>query len=701
MPRLTSTTLALSLAATLLLAATPWATVSAAPSVTVESSDPLSLQITEMTPTVLRGTGDVTVSGTVTNTTEETWTGVNVAPFRSAYPITDSATLQAAAELPDDSYVGDRLTAVESITTVESLAPGETATFTTRMPRSTVGRAQGIYWVGVHASGQTETIPRDEITDGRARTFLPVHTSDARPLPAALLLELRHPVILDPDGALADPQSWLPLLESGGALHDVVRAGADADDRPVTWLVDPAVPAAVRQLARGNPARSLQPVPSDDNTPPDTDEAPADTVDGDEDLAAVRAAATTWLTLFDEAMTHGEVLALPYGDVDASALATTHADLLAAAHARSAAVLESFGISSTPALDSVDGHLSSDAVRSAGTGSVVLLSENAVNVGDSGPVPNAVSLLGSTVATLAPGIRAGGPGPAPAGNAVAVRQRVASEVVLRALTDDRSPLFVQPPPEWDAESGADELYRLFDARGLRMRTVTDLLVDAEPVPTQTLMFADEHADALVGAAAVRAAQRLVDRGTLLESVLVNSAAVDDQVLDATLLHLSQHTRGDTGAVRARLDDTRGAVDAWLNSIRISGPASVTLSGASGRIGATVVNDLPVPVRVNVEVESSDTLTVEVPNSVRLSPESRHRLLLDAEATQQGVQSLTLRATDKNGEPVGEEATFPVRSSEVTGVLWLMIGGGAVILFGAIIARLFRRGLVARRAQGVE
>src|SRR5690606_28310334 len=91
----------------------------------------------------------------------------------------------------------------------------------------------------------------------------------------------------------------------------------------------------------------------------------------------------------------------------------------------------------------------------------------------------------------------------------------------------------------------------------------------------------------------------------------------------------------------------------------------------------------------------DALSVEVPNPVRLAPESRRRLLLETTSTREGIQVLTLRVSDAEGEPLGSQTSFPVRASEIGRLLWFIMGGGALILFGAIGLRLYRRGLASR------
>src|SRR5690606_2790805 len=193
-------------------------------------ADPLTLRIEQMTPAVLTTPRDVVISGTVTNDSDETWTEINVAPFVAASPITDSSTLVAAAALPDDEFVGERLTQPEIIHKIASLAPGESVPFTTRIPEGGVSSTPGVYWVGVHASGVTETQSRDDFTDGRARTFLPVAPEGVRPLPTALVVPMGASIKHTPDGRVDDVSSWATLLGPGGRLAGLLDVADEADE---------------------------------------------------------------------------------------------------------------------------------------------------------------------------------------------------------------------------------------------------------------------------------------------------------------------------------------------------------------------------------------------------------------------------------------------------------------------------------------
>lgn len=680
--------------------------------------EPLQLDISELSPSVLRDGSDVTIEGTLTNASEETWTTVNVHSFVGDAPITDAAALAAAAETPTDEYVGERIVEPGTFVTIPSIAPGESVPFTAVVPRAYIGFTDGVQWVGVHAMGTSDSQPSDTFADGRARSFLPVVQGKVKPLKASLVLPLRAAVHHRPDGSVSNAAAWARRLGPGGRLHNLLTAGREAGDRPVTWLVDPAVPHAVERLAAGNPPRSIAPVPgaegddgqgedgegvpeteqpaepSEDPSPTATPPAEPEDVSPAEEAAA--AAAEAWLAILQAELSDHPVLALPFGDLDVSAVQEVDDELYLRAVQRSTEVMDGLGIPSAPALSAPDGYLSPRAIESASPGTLVLLTDQALVDPEGGSVPSTGTLLGQTFATTSSGVAAGGPGPEPAGGPVAVRQRVVSEAALQLLAGDDSPLVIVPPPSWDPASSV-ELYDSFDDGLLRLRPLGDVVdASAAPQPPETLVYTDEQAARQLPADNVRSAQLLVGTATRLESILTRPSTVVAQVGDVALTDLSYFSRRSPDTARLRTIRSRSALSSMLASVRIDGPPSVILSGDQGSFGVTVSNGLGVPVTVHVTAETDGSVDVSDPPPVELAPQSRRRLRLAATTTQQGTRTVTVKVTDAEGTPLGDSASFPLRSAQVSGIFWVIMAGGMVMLFGAIVVRLVRRVRAARR-----
>src|SRR5262245_12240386 len=156
-----------------------------------EDDAPLSVSIDQLSPSTIPATGSVRVSGFVTNDDTETWSTINVRPFISTTPLTTPDQLAEAAALPPDAIVGERINDERHKDFMEELAPGESMPYTVSVPRKLLHvSTPGVYWFGVHALGENAE-GRDDIADGRARTFLPL-VPDGRPgeEPASIVIPL-------------------------------------------------------------------------------------------------------------------------------------------------------------------------------------------------------------------------------------------------------------------------------------------------------------------------------------------------------------------------------------------------------------------------------------------------------------------------------------------------------------------------------
>ena len=71
------------------------------------AAEPLAVTIDTLNPSVIPESGNVTITGTVTNTTTETWLGVNLYPLASdSLSMTSVAELDAAAQALPEQVIG-------------------------------------------------------------------------------------------------------------------------------------------------------------------------------------------------------------------------------------------------------------------------------------------------------------------------------------------------------------------------------------------------------------------------------------------------------------------------------------------------------------------------------------------------------------------------------------------------------------------
>ncbi|KAA1426755.1 DUF6049 family protein [Nocardioides antri] len=678
---------------------------------------PLLVTIDDLTPGEVPDRGPVVVTGSVINRDVETWTGVALYPFINAGdcpacppPITTAAELVAAAETDPDALVGNRIVDVSA--QIDSLAPGEVATYSIRIPRRLLPvTSPGIYWFGVHALGASESKPDDEFADGRARTFLPYvprgRDGIRGQVDTAVVVPLRFRVQHRQNGALARPQEWLDAYEPIGELGGPLAFGSAAFGQSVSWLVDPAVLDAVRRLRRGNPPRDLGPEPSDADEDGDGEsESPAEgaKAEAEEDETQendpVAEASGEWLDSVEVALRGEEVLALPYGDIDMSATPEWMPALYPLSRERAGDVLSSWETETEPVVASPGGYLDPSGIPSIDDDSTLLVTDRMFEAPE---FRRGAPVVGEyddhAIVATSYGAATGGPGPEPRLSPVSFRQRVLSEAALRLIGQGpRHPLVVMVPRTIDS-AGAAAFWSGLDASWLNLTTLADATDRPRtPVEPDALSYPEDQETAELDSTVFYEAERLIDSGATLQNLLTEAERTASDVRDEALTGASYHFRTEPTVTADRLSRSRTWIDRRLRSVVIEGPPGVTLSGADGTFAVTVTNNLDRPVTVHLVAESEDDrVSVDVGDPVVLAADSRTTLALPAHARRTGVHNVTLSVTDVDGTPLGSSAEVPIRSGQVSEVIWVIIGSGVGILFVAIGLRLFRRIRRHRRA----
>jgi hypothetical protein len=668
----------------------------------------LSVTIDALSPSYLPANGPVRVNGTLTNNTDEAWVAINLHLFVGSTPITSSGELAEATDLDPAEPVGDRITAPGTFDTVTSLQPGASAQFSIKVSRSDLGVTQpGVYWFGVHALGQSSE-PRDDIADGRARTFLPLVPRGSGSVNTALVIPIRREVRYAPGGRIIDVHGWARTLESGGSLRSLVDFGAAAGSRPVTWLLDPAVPDAVRDLVGGNPPRPLDetvPVPpepgstSPSSEPSGSGGAASPTTEAEEapegaPQNAASAPGAAWLARLRETLGDGDqVLTLPYGDLDVSAAAQREPDMYELARRRTGEVLASWDIDSAPAISSPSGYLRPQALQMVDRRSTTLVTDQMFG----SPAPAVARVSDRTVTVTASGAAQGGPGPDDPLGMIAMRQQILSEAALRLLGPGEQPLVVMLPPDWNPR-GPVGFFSGLDVPWLNLTDVDSATTErGDRVGTDELDYPESQEVRELDAANFASADALIKTGETLDQVLVRNDRVGDEVLSEALNGLSFSSREHVDASRAEADRSKQYISRQLSSIRVDAPPAVTLSSTTGRFSATIANNLDHPVRVRVESLADEPLTIGDTAPIEIAAGGRSSVLLEAATTQLGVHNVELIVTAEDGTPLGSTAALPVRSAQVSQVIWLILGTGVGLLFGAIVVRLVRRVRRARAA----
>ena len=706
---------------------------------------PLRVTITSMTPGSLPATGRIRITGTVTNRTDETWTDISLYAFAGdsiddvpVEPMRTPAALAAAMDTPYDEVVGERLVDEGGRNgEVAELAPGAEAEYRITVPASAIEVSRpGVYWFGVHALGTSSTSPPGDATaDGRARTFLPyVPPRIDEPVQVALVVPVTTPVQYDANGSVSGVDSWTQALGPGGRLSNLLDLG-EGTGGPVTWLVDPALVDAVARLAAGNPPRSLGPArragggtegtdgtspsgpatpggePTDPADPDLTDPAlsdpdltdPGSGEEGEEGTDGAAApeptpsvrAASDWLERLRDALGGDEVLTLPYGNIDVAAVLDTEPRLLDIALAQSSPTLSAMA-ETEPVIASPHGFLDADTVRAASPETHLLVTDRALE----GRPPATLDADGHLVTVTSSGATDGSPGPGTWASPVGLRQRLLAEAAVRAVRPDRSPLVVVLPSTWGVRS-TDALFDGLDAPWLDLDTLDEVEAAAaasgapEPLSAEDLRYGPVQRRLQLDDDTVRAAGELVDAGDTLQNVLADNTTIGGTVTEEALTGLSYAVRNNESLGRYTTGRSRDWVDDQLGRISISAAAGVTLASDTGQFVVTLTTDLAHTVVVGVRADTDDGIQIEVPDRVELAPGSRQTVVVEARTTTSAVHRVRLVVTDQDGRPLGAAADLPIRSTAVSGVIWVIMGIGGGLLFLAIVVRLVRRIRAAR------
>lgn len=693
---------------------------------------PLEISIDQLTPGVLPRTGPLVVSGTITNVDLETWEGINLYPLFNAGPgcagggcaavMTTPDELAAAADSDPEAPIGARY--VEVNDTIATLAPGGSARYTIRIPQRILRqlfpvRTTGVYWFGVHALGES-TDGRDDLADGRARTFLPYLAPGAGgPVDTAVVVPLRGRVAHSADGELGRTSWWDAALSPEGGLGGPLAFGAAGGTTPMTWLVDPAVPDAVSQLATGNPVREIAPVapveePAGSESPsPSESQSGDDAGEGGDDAADVGNAtlepdsplvrsAQSWLRTAGTVLPDDTVALLPYGDPDLAAAARALPSLYGTARKHASPTLAAWGVEGSPVVASRNGYLDAAAIESVDDDATVLLGDPAFGGDDFPDGPPAGALVGERpVVPTSTATAHGGPGPDPALAPVALRQRLLSEATVRILAagDERpAPLAVVLPSSIDA-AAADQFWSGLDpalVRPVDLPTLTrtnELAADpGDPqrqVDPDDLTYPEGQVAAQLDTSVFSEAGALIRSGRSLQNILGEGYTIGSTLVGEALAGTSYAMRDDTDAA-PRLARSRSWVTDQLEKVSLDAPQGVTLSSSSGSFNVAIRNTLDHAVTVRIEAATDAGATIKAANPIVLAANSRSSVPISADMHGTGVHNVRLRLTDADGTPIGAEDQLPIRSGQVGVVIWAIIGTGAGILFVAIGIRLVRR-----------
>lgn len=670
------------------------------------SSGRLSVTIGAMNPSYARPGATVTLSGTVTNGTRQTRSGLDVRLYTSASHFTTRDGLDAYVSR---GAVSGLIPAGDPFFVSASLAPGATATWTASFRAST----QGISSFGVYAvTAQLQDASGGVIAS--EPTLLPFWPGSRQAgLERPLAISWLWPLIDQPHQkvctATLTNNDLTGALSQGGRLSDLLDAAASHPGARPTWVIDPALLSDVTTMTRsylvgGQPtctgASSKQAFP----------------------------AAARWLATLRQVTAGQPTMLTPYANVDMTAL--VHQGLtrdLAAAYRTGEAVATSVlhgsfghdiawppgGTADLSVLTSLAAHQHvSTVVLNSGemppvvnTGNVFQPDDAVTSLRVAG-LPMNVLLSDNTLTGI---LRAGNTssGTLPKSTEFAVRQRFLAETAMIAAEapDSERTIVVAPPGNWSpSEALASDL--LSETSTAPWLTPTPLASLSSAPDTQRAVPrqsppASQRSPGELSRGYLKQVRILGDRIGVYKSMLYKPAQSYTRSLDEALLATVSAAWRGRGRPRGTelVSGLSYYITAANKKVKFISSAQVPMGGSSGLVPVSIQNGLHQAIRVRVIATVVKTpgrtsqLTIgHYQNEVIIPPQSPGTVRMPVSSAPQGSTQIQLVLTSANGTVLPTQTSLTVLSTRYGRAILFLIGAAIGVLVLTSAYRGVRRWL---------
>lgn len=650
----------------------------------LERETGLTVTIDDLRPAALTPGDELTVSGTVSNDGRTHWLDAQVYLDVGAEAATTRSTLTGFAE--SDMVFGTRIVEIGLFDEIGPVGPGRSTPYSVTVPfdRLPISGLPGVYHVGVSVLAQNED-GRDFNADARVDTVLPLLPRDDstfHPTKVVTLIPLTAPVLRQRDGDFLD-DNLVGTLTTGGRLHNVLTFAAEAPPRSLHLVIDPALHHAIRAMARGTSSRRRPKPPRETRRAGSGQQEAAD-----------------WLAELEEIAADQRLSLLPWGAPDASGLARAGMPGVV-----EAAVLASRSYATRHDLnEALIGWQTNGAstrrglsvTRSAGTSVQVVAEDSLTRLVEQDSYPPAVVSLptqsGPLTALVVRGDIAGEPLRANT-PAIQFRQYLLAEATVRSLIDDpeaRHAVFAVPF-QWDPGlvAGDVDIEQAYTYPAVEPRT-GDAVAGKAPTPYVGQVEATDSAPPLP-TSVLSAIASLRNNGRIFTGMLSdNERAVDDLNEQLGLAGSSAwRWRPVAGEAMIRQHSTRLAKQ--IAKVTVTGPTFVALSSKRGPFPLTVTNGLKVPITVRLDVEPQNpALRIDPIDAVELEAGQRRDVQVTSRTDGSGLTEVRVRLATPDDRRFGAPWNFKVRTTQFGLVIWIAMGLGAAVLFGAAAIRIHSR-----------
>ena len=378
------------------------------PAAAAEPVASVAITLTSLTPELPTRNDEITVTGRVTNITEERLYRLEALFWRNQAPLSGRAGLEQALASESNDPLGARYTgAFQDLFTAEMpfLEPNASVDFNLRVKVSELelSPTAGVYLMGVHVLQRG-----NNVAVGRARTFVPVlaaKPSSSLTMTSLVVLNSRPSLVRK--GVLSDDHLAAEVGQNG-RLTALLKA---AETPTNSFVVDPALIRELQTMAGG-----YQVLDSEGTTSAGTGQTDA----------------TRWLEGFQRLQSSHDGYRLLYGSPDVAALVHDGQENVLSDAANAAKLVEA--TRSLPLLVLPAGGAADAAIAEAAAAlhpEAILLADTSAK----GPAPLLAGPDQVPIIRFAAAAARGGPGPDPDDTPIHLRQRLLAESWIEAVTE--------------------------------------------------------------------------------------------------------------------------------------------------------------------------------------------------------------------------------------------------------------------------
>lgn len=634
---------------------------------TAEAADPtVEVRLDAVTPSVLRLSGDLTLTGRITNTSDVELSGLRVQLWSSRGPITNVDALNLALHSSDYAYAGALITQDPrgniDLTTDGPLAPGETRPFSVTATIDDgpdplrLNSTRVAYLVGAQVR---QTTGRRTTTLGSARTLLPSLVAGTQLESATVVLLNAPPRMIVPP--LDDEQAVFSdddlATELTGRLGDLLRL---AEAPGTTLAIDPELYDEITAMTDGY------------------------TVAGTSTQGTGVDAAIDFRQRLDAVLARGQAYRTLYGSPDvAVAIASGQRQVIEDAVA---ALTPDHPLAHLPLVVLPEGQTTSETLLDQ-----LAVAEPDLVIAENLSTTNTVQRgYGNLLISTPPDLFDGGPSPAPTDTAPQVLGRFQSYLVVAAAQRQIGVAVVRTSHQAAiAATPADWLTTV---------PLQQVVAELSPGPVgfgdiaQPASRSSELLDLLARSNdEIRLWGDLTQQPELADQLARRTFLLAWNDLLTTEPEIVHWVTGVTAEQTAAIED---------GSVEIHTTQQWVLTAENNALPVTITNNLPITVTVRVVFDSQNPARVDVPNTglVTIAPDETASVRVEPEARSNGVVEVNAHLETAGGHQLGPTVPITVEANSSGRVAWLIIIASGVVLLVATFLRVrqVRRAAANRR-----